>query len=109
MAFNPANIANAFIDGRQARQQYDYGQNRNAMADLELQNAPTEIANRNALTQQGITRGAQGIEAGGMQLDQSKAQQAHAILSQALSSGNPKAFRAAERAGACGAAEKAGH
>jgi hypothetical protein len=92
MAFNPANIANAFIDGRQARQQYDYGQNRNAMADLELQNAPTEIANRNALTQQGITRGAQGIEAGGMQLDQSKAQQAHAILSQALSSGNPKAF-----------------
>jgi hypothetical protein len=92
MAFNPANITNAFIDGRQARQQYDYGQTRNAMASLDLQNAPTEIANRNALAGQAQQRGAQTIESGQMQLDQGKAEQAHAILSQALSSGNPKAF-----------------
>jgi hypothetical protein len=92
MAFNPANIANAFIDGRQARQQYDYGQTRNAMANLDLQNAPTEIANRNALTQQGITRGAQGIEAGGMEIDSTRAQQGYARLQQALASGNPKGY-----------------
>jgi hypothetical protein len=92
MAFNPANIANAFIEGRQARQQYDYGQSRNKLAEFDVQNAPTEIANRNALAQQATTRGAQVNETGQMQLDQGKAQQAHAILSQALDSGNPKAF-----------------
>jgi hypothetical protein len=91
MAFNPANIANAFIDGRQARQQYDYGQTRNAMADLDLQNAPTEIANRNALTQQNAATWAQtASKAAQMDIDTAKAQQGYARLRQALDSGNPK-------------------
>jgi hypothetical protein len=92
MAFNPANIANAFIDGRQARQQYDYGQTRNALAEMDLQNAPTEIANRNALTQQGITRGSQTIESGQMGIDQERAKVGYSRLKQALDSGNPKAY-----------------
>jgi hypothetical protein len=92
MAFNPANIANAFIDGRQARQQYDYGQTRNAMANLDLQNAPTEIANRNALNQQAQQRGAQGIQAGQMDIDASKAKEGYARIRQALDSGNPRQY-----------------
>jgi hypothetical protein len=92
MAFNPANIANAFIEGRQARQQYDYGQTRNAMADLDLQNAPTEIANRNALTQQNLKQGELQTQGAQMDIDTAKAQQGHARLRQALDSGNPKAY-----------------
>lgn len=80
--FSPAG---AFIDGRQARQQYDYGQTRNALADLDLQNAPEQIKQQNALA---------GLRSEGAQqeLDAGKAQQAYATLSQALSSGNPKQF-----------------
>lgn len=47
--FQVPDIAGAYIGGRQARQQEDYGETRNALARMEAEQAPREIANRNAL------------------------------------------------------------
>jgi hypothetical protein len=62
MAIMQAQPFNAFIQGRQARQTEDFNQNRNALAGLELQNAPTEMAGRNALLDAQV-QGAQGTNA----------------------------------------------
>jgi len=39
----------SFLQGRQARQDEQYGEKRNALAQMELEQAPRDIANRNAL------------------------------------------------------------
>lgn len=85
MAVIPAQPFNAFLQGRQARQDEEYGQTRNALANMELQNAPAEMQRRNALADTQL-EGAQ------MQLSREKATQAYAQLKQALDSGNPRAF-----------------
>lgn len=77
--------ANAFIQGRAARQQYDYNQNRNALAQMELDNAPREMKQRNALLDMQVQATEQGLSA-------DKAKYAYATLKQAIDSGNPKAF-----------------
>jgi len=63
---------NAFLQGRQARQQEDYTTTRNALANQELANAPTDMANRNKLmdlqiqgAQQGLDQGAANATRGG--------------------------------------------
>lgn len=80
--FSPAN---AFIQGRAARQQQDYGNTRNAMAQMELENAPREMQARNKLLDTQV-QGAQ------QQIDATKAKEGYTRLSQALSSGNPKQY-----------------
>ncbi len=51
MAIQPPDIFGSFLAGRQARQQEDYGNTRNALAAMEAQQAPIDYANRNALAQ----------------------------------------------------------
>lgn len=80
-----ATPVDAFISGRQARQQYDYGQTRNALAQMELDNAPQAMAQRNQLAQL-QTEGAQ------MDIDQARAKEGYTRLAQALSSPDPKAY-----------------
>jgi hypothetical protein len=80
--FSPAN---AFIQGRAARQQYDAGETRNALANMELQNAPQEMAARNRL----LDLQTQGAEMG---IDKDRAMQGYARLRQALDSGNPRQY-----------------
>lgn len=46
---------NAFIAGRHARQTEDYANSRNALSQMELQNAPGEMARRNALLDEQVT------------------------------------------------------
>lgn len=82
-------IFNALVAGRQARQQEDYTNNRNALAQQEVQNAPIEAQQRqqmNALSIQGAQQGQQ------MALDQGKAKQGYTALQYAKQSGNPVAF-----------------
>jgi hypothetical protein len=86
--FSPVN---AFIQGRAARQDYDYGQTRNALAQMELEAAPQQMAQRNRL-------GEIGIEGAQQDLDANKARTAYATLKQALDSGNAKAFMARDQA-----------
>jgi len=80
--FSPAN---AFIQGQAARQQYDAGQTRNALAQMELQNAQREMASRNKLMDLQVQGQQQTLNA-------EQAKFAYAQLKQAMDSGNPKAF-----------------
>lgn len=82
----------AFIQGRQARQQYDYGQTRNKLAELDLADAPNQIAQRNALAGEQLKGAQLNNEAAQQTLGADKAKFAYAKLKQALDSGNPKAF-----------------
>lgn len=85
MPITQAQPFNAFAEGRQLRQREDYGNTRNALANLELQNAPEQMRTRNALAQQ-------QVQAGQQELDANQAKYAYTQLAQALQSGNPKAF-----------------
>lgn len=76
---------NAFIQGRAARQQYDAGETRNALAQMELDNAPQEMAARNRLLDVQTQSAEQGLSA-------EKAKFAYTTLKQAIDSGNPRAF-----------------
>lgn len=87
--FSPVN---AFIEGRAARQQYDYGQTRNKLAELELQDAPQQMQRRNALADTQLKGAQLNVQGAEQQLGAEKAKQAYAQLKQALDSGNPKAF-----------------
>lgn len=80
--FSPAS---AFLQGRDNRQRYDYGQTRNALAEQDLANAPAEAQRRNKL-------GDLQIEGAQQQIDASKAKEGYARLKQALDSGNPRAY-----------------
>jgi hypothetical protein len=69
----------SFLQGRQARQDEQYGQKRNALAQMELEQAPRDIANRNALadrqqeqySQEQIARSLQQTAAAAMRIAQS--------------------------------------
>ncbi|HEX7114963.1 MAG TPA: hypothetical protein VF193_07510 [Steroidobacter sp.] len=76
---------NAFIQGRAARQQQDYAQTRNQLAQMEAANAPREIAARNRL----LDLQAQSAE---RQLSTEQAKTVYATLQQALDSGRPREF-----------------
>lgn len=76
---------NAFIQGREARQQYEANQMRNALAQMELQSAPQEMESRNRLAD----LQAQQITSN---MDRQKATEAHSRLQQALSAPNAKAY-----------------
>jgi hypothetical protein len=82
----------SFLAGRDARQQHDYGQTRNKLAEMELADAPAQMQRRNALADvqmQGAQTELQGQQ---QQLGAEKAKFAYAKLKQAQDSGNPKAF-----------------
>lgn len=80
--FSPAN---AFMQGAATRQQQDYAQSRNALAQMEVANAPREMQARNKLLETQV----QGAE---QSLGAEKAKFAYAKLKQALDSGNPRQF-----------------
>jgi hypothetical protein len=76
---------NAFAQGRAMRQDEDYANSRNALAQMEVQNEPARMQQQNKLA--GLqTEGAQ------MGIDAERAKQGYARLKQALDSGNPKAY-----------------
>lgn len=80
--FSPAN---AFIQGRAAAQQYRAGEQRNALAQMELDNAPVQMERRNRLADLQVEGAQMGIDA-------ERAKVGYARLKQALDSGNPKAY-----------------
>jgi hypothetical protein len=82
----------SFVAGRDARQQHDYGQTRNKLAEMELADAPAQMQRRNALADVQLQGAQVGLEGAQQQLGAEKAQFAYAKLKQALDSGNPKAF-----------------
>jgi hypothetical protein len=82
----------SFLAGREARQQQDYADTRNALARAQLDAMPEERAQRNALaaTQlEGAQLQNQVTEQG---WNANKAKIAYTQLQQALSSGNPRQF-----------------
>lgn len=90
MPVQAANPFGAFLEGRQARQQEQYGQARNALAQMELENAPAEMRRRNKLadlqiqglerqySQEQITESLKQTAAGAMRVAQSQNPQAEA-------------------------------
>lgn len=80
--FSPGN---AFIQGRAAAQQYRAGEQRNALAQMELDNAPAQMQRRNRLVELQV----EGAEMG---IDVERAKLGYARLKQALDSGDPKAY-----------------
>jgi hypothetical protein len=82
----------SFVAGREARQQHDYGQTRNKLAEMELADAPAQMQRRNALADVQLQGAQVGLEGAQQQLGAEKAQFAYAKLQQALDSGDPKAF-----------------
>lgn len=82
----------SFVAGRQARQREDYGRTRNALAEMELQDAPAQMQRRNALADVQLQGAQAGLEGQQQQLSAEKAKTAYATLQQALGSGNAKAF-----------------
>lgn len=87
--FSPVN---AFIQGRAARQDYDIGQTRNKLAELELADAPAQMQRRNALADIEMQGARLGVQSAQQQLNADQAKFAYAKLKQAQDSGNPKAF-----------------
>lgn len=85
MPIRAADPFGSFIAGRQARQSEEYGNTRNALAQMELEQAPANMQRRNKLADM-------QIEQGEMQLGADKAKVAYTTLKQALDSGNPRQF-----------------
>jgi hypothetical protein len=79
MAIRPAQPFSSYLDGREARQAEDYRGSRNALAALEVEQAPRDIANRNALadrqkeqySQQQIEKALQDTAAAALRISQS--------------------------------------
>lgn len=82
----------SFVAGRQARQQHDYGQTRNKLAEMELADAPAQMQRRNALADTQLQGAQIGVQSAQQQLGADQAKFAYAKLKQAQDSGNPKAF-----------------
>lgn len=86
MPITAAEPFSAFLAGRQTRQQEEYGNTRNALARMEAEQMPTEIANRNRMadmqaqqySQEQVTRALQQTAAGAMRIAQSQNPQAEA-------------------------------
>lgn len=82
----------SFIAGRAARQQYDYGQTRNRLAELELADAPAQMQQRNALADVQLKSAQINAEQGQYSLDAAKAKDGYARLLQALGSPSPREY-----------------
>jgi hypothetical protein len=82
----------SFVAGRQARQQHEYGQTRNKLAQMELADAPAQMQRRNALAETQLQGAQLGVQNAQQQLSADQAKFAYAKLKQAQDSGNPKAF-----------------
>lgn len=81
----PPDPFGSFLQGRQARQQEDYTNTRNALARMELENAPAEMQRRNKLADMQVQSAEMGI-------DRERAMQGYTRLRQALDSGNPRQY-----------------
>jgi hypothetical protein len=81
----PPDPFGGFLAGRAARQDEEYAGTRNALARMEMENAPAEMQRRNKL-------GDLQVEGAQQQLGADKAKIAAAQLQQAMDSGNPRAF-----------------
>lgn len=92
MAIIPAQPFNAFLQGRQARQDEDYGNTRNALARQELENAPAQMQRRNKLADLQISGLEQSQNAAGQERKQAAYTQIGELAKQALRSGNPRQF-----------------
>lgn len=75
----------AYVAGRQARQDEDYGNTRNALARMELEQAPAQMQRRNRLADLQLQSGEMGIA-------KEKAMEGYTRLRQALDSGNPREY-----------------
>jgi hypothetical protein len=82
----------SFIAGRQARQAEDYNATRNKLAEMELADAPAQMQRRNALADIEVQNAKLGLQSNQQQLNAEQAKFAYAKLKQAQDSGNPKAF-----------------
>lgn len=82
----------SYVAGRDARQQYELGQTRNKLAELELADAPAQMQRRNALADTQLQGAQLGVQSAQQQLSADQAKFAYAKLKQAADSGNPKAF-----------------
>lgn len=95
MAITPAQPFNAFLQGRQARQDEEYGNTRNALAQQELANAPAQMQRRNKLADLQISQLESAQGAAGQERKQAAYAQIGGLAKQALQSGNPREFVAA--------------
>lgn len=82
----------SFVAGRQARQSDDYASTRNALAEMELADAPAQMQRRNALADVQMQGAKVDLQGAQQQLGANQAKFAYAKLKQAQDSGNPKAF-----------------
>jgi hypothetical protein len=82
----------SFVAGREARQQYDLGETRNKLAELQLADEPAQMQRRNALADVQLQGAQVGLQSAQQQLSADQAKFAYAKLKQAADSGNPKAF-----------------
>lgn len=82
----------SFLAGREARQQQDYADTRNALARLELDSAPAQMQQRNALADAQLQGTQLQNQVTQSAWDANKAKIAYTQLQQALSSGNPRQF-----------------
>lgn len=82
----------SFVAGRSARLAHDYQANRNALADIELAEAPAQMRQQNALADVQMQSAQAGLQGQQQQLNANQAKYAYAMLKQAQDSGNPKAF-----------------
>ncbi len=82
----------SFLAGRQARQEEDYSNTRNKLAELELADAPAQMQRRNALADEQLTGARLGNQGAQQALSADQAKFAYAKLKQAQDSGNPRQF-----------------
>ncbi len=103
MAVEVANPFAAFMAGREARENERQQQRRNALLDMQLENAPREQASRNALLEGQIRNSNQDYELRGQEAQRAQTQageqkrqgalkQVGSLSQQALASGDPRGF-----------------
>lgn len=103
MAIEVANPFGAFMAGRDAREQERQQQRKNALLDMQLENAPREQATRNALLEGQLRNSNQEYELRGQEAQRAQTQagdvrkqagikQLSGLARQALSSPDPRGF-----------------
>jgi hypothetical protein len=92
MAIRPADPFGSYLAGRQARQDEEYGNTRNKLAQLEAEQYPQQVAQRNRLAGLQETGMQQQQDARAQESKQQAYQQIGALAQQALQSGDPRSF-----------------
>lgn len=95
MPVQAANPFESFLAGRAARQDEDYANSRNALARMEIEEAPQRTAQRNKLAELQISGLEQNQAAAGQERKQQAYAQIGGLAQQALQSENPRDFVAA--------------